>query len=354
MSQSVSFRRLFVASSLVVVAACSSDAPSTMAPGPDETSNAAAQDRLEAAFQRSSPEVMAVAGTVFADNDERIGKLVIGIENMRVEGAVRAAMARAGVAESDYVLELTQPIENKVTLRDRFRPTVNGIQVHFGQYVCSLGANVDHAGGRSFIINSHCTNTQGGTEGTEYAQPTRTIDPTIIAVEADDPVYVKGGSCPRGKKCRHSDAARALYNSSVASNRGEIAIPDGVNTGSNTVAGTGVITGQDNSTKNFAIGLTVNKVGRTTGWTRGAVTRTCVNTSVSGSTVYLYCQTFVSDPGGAIVVGGGDSGSGVWTGSSGSATLVGLLWGGSSDNKTFVFSPLASVQQELGAVNAVR
>ncbi|HET9455525.1 MAG TPA: hypothetical protein VFO66_14670, partial [Gemmatimonadaceae bacterium] len=351
MTQSVSVRRLFAAGSLLVLAACSSDSVSTMAPGPDGTANAAeqAQDRLEAAFQRSSPEVMAVAGTVFADNDERIGKLVIGVENMRAIGGVRAAMARAGVAESDYEVELTQPIVNMVTLRDRFRPTVNGIQVHFGQYVCSLGANVDHAGGRSFIINSHCTNTQGGTEGTTYAQPTRTVDPTIIATEVDDPIYVKNGpGCPKGKKCRHSDASRALYSADVASSRGEIAITTGVNTGSLTVAGSGFITGQDNTTKNFPIGTVVNKVGRTTGWTRGQVTRTCVNTSVSGSTVYLFCQTFVSDPGGATVVSGGDSGSGVWTGSSSSATLVGLLWGGSSDNKQFVFSPLASVQQELG------
>jgi hypothetical protein len=271
---------------------------------------------------------------------------------------VRAAMARLGVAADDYAVELTQPIENKVTLRDKFRPTVAGIQVHFTQYVCTIGANVDHAGGRSFIINSHCTATQGGTEGTTYAQPSRTVDPTVIATEVDDPVYVKNGpGCPKGKKCRHSDASRALYTSTVASNRGEIARTTGVNNGSLTVSTTDpifAVTAQDNTTKNFAVGTVVNKVGRTTGWTRGQVTRSCVNTSVQGSTVYLYCQTFVSDPGGATVVGGGDSGSGVWTTNGSGVTLVGLLWGGSSDNKSFVFSPLASIQQELGAVNAVR
>ena len=99
----------------------------------------------------------------------------------------------------------------------------------------------------------------------------------------------------------------------------------------------------------------MNKVGRTTGWTRGAVTRTCVNTSVSGSQIMQLCQTFVSDPGGATVVGGGDSGSGVFRDLGGdNAQLVGLLWGGSSDNKTFVFSPLKQIQDEIGAVNAVR
>lgn len=350
-------RRIAAVAVLGLVTACQ-DSPGPTGPAPRADRSPVAQDRLEAVFQRVSPEVMALPGTVFSDNDERIGKVVIGVDNVGAVRGVQQAMARLGVVERDYAVELTQPIEFKATLRDVFRPTVAGIQIHFGQYVCTMGANVDHAGGRSFITNSHCTNTQGGTEGTQYYQSSSSLDPTVIATEAADPAYVKGGSCPRGKKCRHSDASRALYSASVASNRGEIAQTTGVNTGSLTVSSTSpifTITGQDNSTKSFPIGLQVNKVGRTTGWTRGEVTRTCVNTSVSGSTVYLFCQTFVSDPGGATVVSGGDSGSGVWTGGSNSAvTLVGLLWGGSSDNKTFVFSPLASVQQELGSVTATK
>ena len=346
-------RRTAAALSVAAVAACSDSAP-TGTPSEPSLRSAVAQDRIEAIFQRTSPEVMALPGTVFSDNDERVGKVVIGVENMNAAGAVRAAMARLGVAERDYAVELTQPIHNMATLRDRFRPTKAGLQVHFTQYVCSIGANVDHDGGRSFIINSHCTATQGGTEGTVYYQPTSSVDPTVIATEVDDPVYFKGGVCPRGKKCRYSDAARALYSSGVASSRGHVALTSAPNNLSLVVTDTAYITGQDNSTTNFAIGTVVNKVGRTTGWTRGQVTRTCVNTSVSGSQVMQLCQTFVSDPNGAQVVGGGDSGSGVWTGSTSGATLVGLLWGGSSDNKTFIFSPLASVQKELGAVTATK
>ena len=43
---------------------------------------------------------------------------------------------------------------------------MGGIQIHFSGYLCTMGFNVDHAGGRSFITNSHCTSRQGGTEGT--------------------------------------------------------------------------------------------------------------------------------------------------------------------------------------------
>ena len=349
--------RWLAAGTLALLAACSDSIPTT-APlaegGSTAAMSATAQARLEAIFQRTSPEVMAIEGTVFSDNDERIGKVVIGVSELRAESAVRAAMRRAGVAEGDYAIEVTAPIVNMATLRDVIRPTQGGIQIHFSQYVCTLGFNADHAGGRSFITNSHCTSRQGGTEGTTYAQPSRTIDPTVIATEVDDPAYLRGGACPKGKTCRHSDASRALYSAGTASNRGEIAATSGPNNGSLTITGVVNLTSQDNSTKNFAIGTTVNKIGRTTGWTRGTVNRTCTNTSVSGSKVYLYCQTFVNDPGGANVVGGGDSGSAVWTGSTSSATLVGILWGGSSDNKQFVFSPLASIQQELGNVTATK
>jgi hypothetical protein len=88
----------------------------------------------------------------------------------------------------------------------------------------------------------------------------------------------------------------------------------------------------------------VNKVGRTTGWTQGVVTNTCVNTGVSGSNIVQLCQTFVSAG-----VGGGDSGSDVFglTGGN-SVRLLGILWGGNGAGTQFVYSPITNVEQELG------
>ena len=347
-------RRATLVVMIALVAACQ-DAPGPTAPDVQAARAPQAQDRLEALFRRASPEVMALPGTVFADNDEAAGRLVFGVENIAAIRGVQAALARLGISRSDYSIELTPPIHAMVTLRDRFRPTQAGIQIHFTQYLCTMGFNVDHAGGRSFVTNSHCTATQGGVESTKYYQPTSTADPTVIATEVADPLYFKGGVCPRGKRCRYSDASRALYSGTVASNRGEIAKTTGANNKSLTVGGTFTVTAQDNSTTNFAVGTVVNKVGRTTGWTQGQVTRTCTNTAVQGSQVMQLCQTFVSNPAGATVVGSGDSGSPVFRITSGdNVTLVGILWGGSSDNKTFVFSPLKQIQQELGTVNAVR
>ena len=115
-----------------------------------------------------------------------------------------------------------------------------------------------------------------------------------------------------------------------------------------TVAGRFSVTSQDNSTTSFAIGSIFNKVGRTTGWTQGPVSRTCVNTNVLGSKIHQLCQTFVTAG-----VNGGDSGSPVFRITSGdNVQFVGILWGGGSDY--YVMSPLASIQAELGSVNAVK
>jgi hypothetical protein len=340
---------------IAFVGACA-DAASPTAPSPDVSLAVQGQDRLGAWFAHASPAVLALAGTVFADHDEKANKLVFGVENAAAIPGIRVALARLGVPTSAYAVELTQPIHQVATLRDKWRPTQAGIQIHFGQFLCTMGFNVDHGGGRSFITNSHCTNRQGGTEGTQYFQPTSTIDPTVIATEAADPTYFRRGACPPGKRCRYSDASRALYASGVASSRGAIAkTTTAPNTGDINVTGAFTITAQDNATTSFPIGLSVNKVGRTTGWTQGAVTRTCVHTGVSGSNIVQLCQTFVENAGGATVVGGGDSGSGVFRITSGdNVELVGILWGGSSDNKLFVFSPLKQIQQELGAVTATQ
>jgi hypothetical protein len=345
-------QRVSVFAFLLGAVACADSLPT--APSPDASlAVQGSQDRLAAWFNPAAAAVLALPRTVFADNDEKVGKLVFGVEDASAIPDVRATLARLGVPSADYSVEITPPVHAMATLRDRFRPTQAGSQIHFFLYVCTMGFNVSHSGGRSFITNSHCTQRQGGVEGTQYFQPLSSVDPTVIATEAADPEYFRGGVCPLGAKCRYSDASRALYSSAVPSVQGEILRTSGPNNGDLNVAGVFTITSQDNATTSFPIGMVVNKVGRTTGWTQGEVTRSCVHTLVFGSNTVLLCQTFVSNPGAAIV-GGGDSGSGVFSiRGRDNARLLGILWGGSG-NTTFVFSPLKSIQDELGALTATR
>ena len=343
-------RLLLAAATLLFLAACQ-DAPNPMSPTPDEASLAAGGQDLAAMFRAAAPEVLALPQTVFADHDEARGKLVFGVENANAGRGVATVLARMGVPESAYVIQETEPIHfASDNLRSRHRPTVGGLQIHWSQYVCTLGFNVDHSGGRSFITNSHCTEKQGTTGSTAYYQPSSSADPAAIAFEAHDPAYFRGGVCPRGRVCRYSDAARALYQSSTASSRGVIAKTTGENNGSLDVAGSFTIAAQNNTSTSYS--GTIHKVGRTTGWSSGNVTNTCATVNVSGANITLLCQTMVQRSG-SVIVQGGDSGSPVFQRTSGdNVTLVGILWGGSQSGDRFVFSPLKSIQDELGAVSA--
>lgn len=327
---------------ILFVAACT-DMPTMMAP-PDDALAAGRPDVAAAAVT----EVMALQGTVFGGHDLDAGILVFGVENDGAARGVQNTLTRLGIAATSYDIQVTDPIQfMSDNLRSEHRPVVAGIQLHWSNYVCTLGFSVDHAGGRSFITNSHCTDNQGSTGNTQYNQPTRTVSPDAIAFEAHDPAYWRGGACSRGKVCRYSDSSRALYVAGVES-QARIAKTTGLNTGSLTVDGHFTIGSQDNSSTSFS--GTMQKVGRTTGWTSGDVTNSCVTVNVSGSNIQLLCQTIVQNSGTQIVAGG-DSGSPVFTGSS-SVTLRGILWGGNSAGDLFVFSPFKAIQDELGTMNA--
>jgi len=213
-----------------------------------------------------------------------------------------------------------------------------------------VGFNATSGSQKSFITASHCTTTQGGEEGTPYWQPLQSSQPTQIATEVADPAYQRNlPGCPKGKLCRYSDASRAAYIDGGNQALGRIARTSGPNNGSlNIVTGDFTITADDCATRGgcLTVGTTVNKVGRTTGWTAGAITNTCVNTGVQGTRFAQLCQTFVSAG-----VGGGDSGSDVFQIlSNTSVKLAGVLWGGNSAGTQFVFSPLGNVFSELGTL----
>jgi hypothetical protein len=283
---------------------------------------------------------------VFIDLDEARNGLTIGVSEPGAERAVRATLSRLRVPDEAYSIVESEPIRFVASLRDRVRPTVGGLQIHFHIFLCSLGFNAVSAGTESFLTNSHCTMRQGGTEGTEYFQPLASVAESFIGIEVDDPEYLIGGECPRGFRCRYSDSSRAAYASGVDHQLGGIARTDGPDTRSLEIVGAFRIASE---TANPVLGEAVNKVGRTTGWTSGLVTATCVDTGVSGSNYLLFCQSFVQNPEGSVVVGGGDSGSPVFGGQRGpNVSLYGLLWGGNGSGTLFVFSPMSGIEQELG------
>jgi hypothetical protein len=217
-----------------------------------------------------------------------------------------------------------------------------GLQINFPGFLCTLGFN-DGTG--AFITNSHCTTTQGGVESTPYGQPL--LSAGTVAIEIADPVYFTGGVCPASRRCRRSDAARARYQTGIQGALGLIARTAEPNRKRDALQVTGSFSITGELLSGGVVGDVVNKVGRTTGWTQGQITNVGVNTNVSGSNITQLSQTFVSAG-----VGSGDSGSPVFSLAGSNATLRGILWGGSSNGRSFVFSPLGNIEAELGNITS--
>jgi hypothetical protein len=308
-------------------------APALEAQGPPD---------LEAQHQRLLP-LFQLAGVVFTDADQTRDRLVVGVLDRGVEGLVRASLAVLGVASGSVDVVETEAIVPLARLRDKVRPVVGGLQIRFSGYLCSLGFNGFRAGVEGFVTASHCSDKQGEVEGTNYYQPLNQVPDEFIGTEIADPAFFRNnGKCPRGRKCRWSDANFSDGDDRVQFTLGAIAK---TNNGSLEIAGTFTITAEGSA----KVGEQVNKVGRTTGWTQGTVTSTCVNTGVSGTNIVLLCQDFVENN--VQIVAGGDSGSPVFRIEADTiVTLLGNLWGGNSSGTLFVYSPIARIEQELGAL----
>ena len=301
---------------------------------------------LEAQHRRLLP-LFELAGVVFTDADETSGRLVVGVLERDVEGLVRGRLRALGVASQSVDVVETDAIFALASLRDPSLHIQGGLQINFSQYVCSIGFIAFRNGEEGFVTASHCSDRQGAVDGTTYYQPSSQVSNSFIGTEIADPPYVRNSSgCPKGKKCRLSDANFSRRGGGSFT-LGAIARTTGLGSLVIDVAQpTFTITGERDAIEVIK-GDSVDKVGRTTGWTQGKVSNTCVNTGVSGTSIVLLCQTFVASINGGVIVAGGDSGSPAFISSGSEATLVGGLWGGSQDGKMFVYSPIDNIRTEL-------
>lgn len=293
--------------------------------------------------------LLGLPGVSFLDSDEGRNRVVVGVDS-RAEGLDRDRLERAilaaGVPREAVIFQETAPFEDLATLHDKLRPVPGGSQIVFGGFVCTLGFNAYRNNVFGFVVNSHCTNVRGETDGTRYFQS----EPPSggIGTEVADPSFSTGPPCPAGRRCRMSDAAFAKYDKTSLGGLGKLALPKskGSETGTVTLKNPGARITITARTGSPLQGETVHKIGRTTGWTFGRVLATCVEANNS-TDVTMFCQSFVRAGGGP-----GDSGSPVFYSLPGNkARLVGILWGGGTDpvlGTVFVFSPLENIEAELG------
>jgi hypothetical protein len=293
--------------------------------------------------QQMSPEVLAIPGVVSTDNHDGMNRLQIGItDEPGTEEAVGEVLSKLGIPSEAVIINKEKPIVQY--LRNRRRPLRGGLQINFGNFLCTLGFIAVRNGVNGYVTNSHCTTTQGGVQNTVEHQPIASGTTNRVGIEIADPTYFSGSGCPAGRVCRRSDSSFIQVphpsGPAVTTARGTIARP-----AVNSFNWNGVDIFNITSEGSAVVGQAVTKVGRTTGRTAGTVSQTCVNTNVSGTNITQLCQTF-ANYGNA----GGDSGSPVFRITTlPNVVLVGINWGG--NGTISVFSPITQIQQELGALN---
>lgn len=299
-------------------------------------------------------ELFDMAGVVFTDIDERHGRLVVAVEDLALAGAVERRLVRLGVPLRAVMIRQTAPIVLAATLQQHVRPLQGGLQIAFSEGICSLGFHAILDDVQGFLVASHCTEEYGELDDTEHHQPSEEGDLNLIGQETVDPPFSRS-RCPgviNVNECRHSDAAfdqlAGNVDDDVDVDFGHISRTENVNSGSLQIDGTFRITNRARG--NATLGETLGKVGRTTGWTEGQVTNTCINVRVVGRNVKgskaLLCQDMVEAG-----VGAGDSGSPVFRVTNDpedeDVTLHGILWGATTDGTSFVYSPVDNVHKDF-------
>ena len=302
---------------------------------------------------------LAARGAVFLDVDERRNRVLFGVERDSLgefTAELYSYLRGTRVPPEAVIVEAAEPVVTLELLTDTIRPVPGGIEIRRpiqgGSIICTLGVNATWFGVKGFVTNSHCTATRSVVESTPFFQST-TASANSIGTETIDPPFFQSSPCPVGRRCRRSDAVFATYDSGSLSGGGTIANPlicglggapgsPSINPIQPRLPVTGFLFG------NPPAGALVTKVGRTTSCTIGSQQNTCVDVNVVmppllPTDITMLCQNIVS-----ALSSGGDSGSPVFLRHDGEATLVGILWGGSSN--TFVYSPWLFVHGELGGV----
>lgn len=320
-------------------------------------------------WKEAAHKLLEVNGVSLIDADEALNRVFVGVEDEDTRNRVIEVSESLEIPRNALLVEVTGGIRGQIRLTDRFRPFEGGFEIAVGEFSngddqhCTLGVHVVRSGTLGFVTNSHCTEVSGAVDGQPFFQNRWGWGPDLIATEAVDPAFTTTGAGRSGLNSmfgppvsstpyRHSDSAYASYvGRSININFGKIARTDyrrRYSSGSLERDGAFSITGNAGDGEIF-VGLELNKVGRTTGWTYGPVTRTCFTAvDIDRPERELRCQYEVG-----ALSDGGDSGSPVFSWSGGSnVRLFGLLWGGGfnpSGQRVFVFSSWNAINSELRA-----
>ena len=288
-------------------------------------------------------------GVMMTDLDEGQNQLYIGVVSKENVKSVYTFLEGLNIhREAVMVAVEEQPTSISHTLQERAHndKMAGGYQINIGARTCTLGFVAIKSGTAGMVTAGHCTEAQpydgGVTSSNQVHQPSSY---NLIGHEDIDPAFSTSLSgCNDSDGCRHSDSAFVDFSSGVQYNRGWIAKPSsdwGISVDPDT-AHYSIVSDYGGA----IVGDEVLKVGRSTGRTRGDVTRTCFKSDDASNTQWIgtfLCQTRVG-----VSANTGDSGSPVFVvQNSDQVRLVGILT--HRTTSTYDFSPLGRVFWDLGS-----
>lgn len=250
----------------------------------------------------------------YLDADEFRNRVVVGISPGGEDSSYRSLAKREGIPEGAVEFIPFATSTPDATLRDSHRPAESGWEVRaVGETACTLGFVTVSGSDTLFVTASHCSSTEYGLDSTAFEQD---VGGPEIGWEIDDQAMVTGtlsfggGVTCGGLGCRGSDAQLSQFYDTTRAAHGKIARTTSVSTGQSS----GSITistapswniGMTKDISDMLVGMDVDKVGRTTGWTGGEITSTCVSVAHPGGTIICGMET-------DYFANGGDSGAPVF------------------------------------------
>lgn len=222
-----------------------------------------------------------IAGVSMIDLDERANRVaVISSEDVPTAAAdARRTMALLSVNEKMVELRTRRGLPFKPdfappsTLQGATTdPLAGGLQiVRNVTSACTLGFVAQRNGVLGFVTASHCTSNFLGGDNTQYTQ---TGSSTVIGQESVDPAPYPC-SYPLVYQCRGSDASFFASSLQHPMTVGKILRTTGY--GSLTINASKPYFTAISYQDDVILGQIVDKVGRTTGWTSGYVSNTCID-----------------------------------------------------------------------------
>jgi hypothetical protein len=275
----------------------------------------------------------AVAGTpalLSVDADEARNQVHVHLVDGGSRAAVDAAIATLSLPPGAVHIDFG-PRVDAAHLTSRFRPTGGGVQIQNGSGgSCTLGFNIttEFWNETGLLTASHCAEGAigaGATGGTIF-QNTAAGGNEIGTVHLNPAFNRTDAECGGMSSCTYADAMMVIYSSaSLSQKRIARTAFVGQNYGAGSLDEVGWFTDISKAWFTPYVGMTADKVGRTTGWTRGTVNATCAAVQVNGPGGYmvLCADSYTGSRGGR-----GDSGSPVFYPPAGGdpAWAVGILF----------------------------